>query len=105
MALTETQKEELKRALFYDQQNPEVFVELLDEILSSSTGTSGPQGPAGPQGEKGEKGDPGAQGPAGEDGATITSIDLTTGEGGAITGGTAHLSDGSTAPITVSPGV
>lgn len=87
MALTETQKEELKRALFYDQQNPEEFINLLDDILSSSSGTPGP---AGPQGEKG---------------ATITSIDLTTGEGGAITGGTAHLSDGSTAPITVSPGV
>ena len=98
MALTETQKEELQRALFYDQQNPEVFVELLDEILSSSTGTPGPAGPKGDPGEKGEKGDPG------EKGATITSIELTTGEGGAITGGTAHLSDSSAAPITVSPG-
>lgn len=95
MALTETQKEELQRALFYDQQNPEVFVELLDEILSSSTGTAGPKGDPG---EKGEKGDPG------ERGATITSIELTTGEGGTITGGTAHLSDSSAAPITVSPG-
>ena len=48
-------------------------------------------------GEKGEKGDDGA------DGAYVTAIALTTTEG-AVTGGTATLSDGTTINITVTEG-
>lgn len=85
-------------------------------------GDTGPQGPIGPQGSQGErgpqgpKGDTGAQGPAGQDGAqgaigatgpagadgkSITAIELTTNAEGAVTGGTATLSDDSTIQITV----
>lgn len=79
-------------------------------------GPQGLQGPAGPQGEvgpQGPKGDTGAQGPAGQDGAqgaagpagadgkSVTAIELTTNAEGAVTGGTATLSDKSTIKITV----
>lgn len=73
-------------------------------------GDTGPQGPIGPKGDKGEKGDTGAQGPAGQNGATgpagadgksITAIELTTNAEGAVTGGTATLSDESIIQITV----
>lgn len=71
---------------------------------------SGVQGPAGPQGEKGDTGPQGPagqtgatgpQGPAGVDGKSITAIELTTNAEGAVTGGTATLSDESTINITV----
>ena len=68
-------------------------------------GDQGEQGPAGPQGDVGAKGAKGDQGPAGakgDAGATIQSIVLTKGADGAITGGTATLTDQSTVPITVS---
>ena len=55
----------------------------------------------GTQGPKGEKGDTGPQGPAGADGKSVTAIKLTTNAEGAVTGGTATLSDKSTIPITV----
>ena len=76
-------------------------------------GPQGLQGPAGPKGDKGDKGDTGAQGPAGQNGAqgatgpagadgkSITAIALTTNAEGAVTGGTATLSDKSTIQITV----
>lgn len=76
-------------------------------------GPQGLQGPAGPKGDKGDKGDTGAQGPAGQDGAqgatgpagadgkSITAIALTTNAEGAVTGGTATLSDESIIQITV----
>ena len=79
-------------------------------------GDVGPQGPAGPQGEKGatgpkgdkgdtgETGPQGATGPAGADGKSITAIALTTNAEGAVTGGTATLSDKSTIQITVTQG-
>lgn len=79
-------------------------------------GPQGLQGPAGPKGDKGEKGDTGAQGPAGQNGAqgatgpagadgkSITAIALTTNAEGAVTGGTATLSDKSTIQITVTQG-
>lgn len=85
----------------------------------AASGVQGPQGPAGPQGEKGDtgetgpkgdkgdKGGTGAQGPAGQNGAagadgkSITAIELTTNSEGAVTGGTATLSDKSTIQITV----
>lgn len=62
------------------------------------TGETGPQGPAGEQGPQGIQG---VQGPAGADGKSITAIELTTNAEGAVTGGTATLSDGSSVPITV----
>lgn len=76
-------------------------------------GDTGPQGPIGPQGEigpkgdKGDKGDTGETGPqgpkgdTGADGKSITSIALTTNAEGAVTGGTATLSDESIIQITV----
>ena len=64
-------------------------------------GPQGLQGPAGPKGDKGEKGD---TGPAGADGKSITAIALTTNAEGAVTGGTATLSDKSTIQITVTQG-
>lgn len=79
-------------------------------------GPQGPQGPIGPKGDKGDKGDTGAQGPAGQngtqgatgpagaDGKSITAIALTTNAEGAVTGGTATLSDKSTIQITVTQG-
>lgn len=77
------------------------------------TGATGPQGPAGPAGVKGDKGDKGAtgvtgaQGPAGQkgaDGKSVKAITLTTNAEGAVTGGTATLSDNSTIQITVTQG-
>ena len=80
------------------------------------TGETGPQGPIGPKGDEGDKGDTGAQGPAGQNGAqgatgpagadgkSITAIALTTNAEGAVTGGTATLSDKSTIQITVTQG-
>lgn len=76
-------------------------------------GPQGLQGPAGPKGDKGEKGAQGpagqngaqgATGPAGADGKSITAIALTTNAEGAVTGGTATLSDKSTIQITVTQG-
>lgn len=79
-------------------------------------GDTGPQGSQGERGPQGPKGDTGAQGPAGQDGAqgaigatgpagadgkSITAIELTTNAEGAVTGGTATLSDDSTIQITV----
>lgn len=73
----------------------------------------GTQGPKGDKGDKGDTGDIGPQGPAGQDGAqgapgtagadgkSVTAIELTTNAEGAVTGGTATLSDKSTIQITV----
>lgn len=73
-------------------------------------GPQGPQGPKGPKGDTGEtgpqgpagqKGVQGATGPAGANGKSVTAIKLTTNAEGAVTGGTATLSDKSTIQITV----
>lgn len=70
-------------------------------------GDTGTQGIQGEKGEKGDKGDTGAQGaagpqgPSGADGKSVKAIALTTNAEGAITGGTATLSDDSTIQITV----
>lgn len=78
-----------------------------------SLGTQGPKGDKGDKGDTGERGPQGEQGiqgiqgpigetgPAGADGKSVTAIKLTTNAEGAITGGTATLSDKSTIPITV----
>lgn len=67
-------------------------------------GPQGLQGPVGPKGDKGEKGDTGKTGPSGANGKSITTIALTTNAEGAVTGGTATLSDKSTIQITVTQG-
>lgn len=93
-----------------------------DKGDKGDTGEIGPQGPQGEKGDvgetgatgpKGDKGDTGAQGPAGQDGAqgatgpagadgkSIKAIALTTNTAGAVTGGTATLSDDSIIQITV----
>lgn len=56
---------------------------------------------SGVQGPKGDKGPQGATGSAGADGKSITAIALTTNAEGAVTGGTATLSDKSIIQITV----
>lgn len=61
----------------------------------------GTQGPKGDKGEKGDTGAQGATGATGPAGKSVTAIKLTTNAEGAITGGTATLSDKSTIPITV----
>lgn len=82
-------------------------------FFSSNGWVDAASGVQGPKGDKGDKGDTGAQGPAGQDGAqgatgpagadgkSITSIALTTNAEGAVTGGTATLSDESIIQITV----
>lgn len=75
--------------------------------IDAASGVQGPQGPAGAKGDKGDKGDTGAQGPAGQNGAdgkSVKAIALTTNADGAVTGGTATLSDNSTIQITVTQG-
>ena len=72
--------------------------------VDAASGVQGPKGDAGPQGPQGEKGDTGEVGPAGADGKSITAIALTTNAEGAVTGGTATLSDESVIQITVTQG-
>ena len=69
------------------------------EFVEAQKGPKGDTGEQGPAGAKGAKGDQGEKGPAG---ATIQSIVLTKGADGAITGGTATLTDQTQVPITVS---
>lgn len=64
-------------------------------------GTQGPKGDKGDKGDTGAQGATGATGPAGADGKSVTAIELTTNAEGAITGGTATLSDKSIISITV----
>lgn len=90
MALTLEQKERLKKAIFYAQQDPKGLADILETYFgASSEGVPGPQGPEGPPG------------PAGADGKSVKSIKLVTTDG-AVTSGTAVLSDESEVPITVS---
>lgn len=71
------------------------------DAASGVQGPKGEKGDTGPQGPAGQDGAQGATGPAGADGKSITSIALTTNAEGAVTGGTATLSDESIIQITV----
>lgn len=82
-----------------------ITVKLLTDITEFVEAQKGPKGDAGERGPKGDAGERGEQGPAGakgDAGATIQSIVLTKGADGAITGGTATLTDQTQVPITVS---
>jgi len=70
-------------------------------LIAGPTGPAGPIGPAGADGAVGPTGATGATGPTGPAGAVITAIELTTDAAGAVTGGTATLSNGDTLTITV----
>lgn len=72
--------------------------------LKGEQGPAGPAGAAGAAGAKGDtgaKGEPGAAGAKGDAGASVTEIKLIKDASGAITSGTATLSDGTSVPITI----
>lgn len=69
--------------------------------VDAASGVQGPKGDVGPQEPQGLQG---PAGPAGADGKSITAVALTTNAEGAVTGGTATLSDKSTIQITVTQG-
>lgn len=64
-------------------------------------GEAGPAGPAGPVGPTGAAGAAGAAGAKGDAGASVTEIKLVKDASGAITSGTATLSDSTSVPITI----
>ena len=64
-------------------------------------GPAGPKGDAGPAGPKGDAGAKGANGSKGDPGLGVKAIELTTDGEGAVTGGTATLTDDSTIDITI----
>lgn len=68
---------------------------------TGAIGATGPAGPTGPKGETGAAGATGAKGDKGDTGASVTAINLVKDASGAITGGTATLSDGTNVAITV----
>lgn len=77
--------------------------EVIDKVENIEL-TPGPAGEAGPKGDPGPKGDAGAKGAngaKGDPGLGVKAIELTAGEAGAITGGTATLTDDSTIDITI----
>lgn len=74
------------------------------DAASGVQGPKGDKGDTGAQGPAGQDGAQGATGPAGADGKSITAIELTTNAEGAVTGGTATLSDESIIQITVTQG-
>ena len=59
------------------------------------------KGATGAKGDTGAKGEPGAAGAKGDAGASVTAIKLIKDASGAITSGTATLSDGTSVAITV----
>lgn len=72
-----------------------------DKGDTGNAGTPGKNGATGPKGDPGEVGPKGEPGTAGADGKSVKAIALTKDDTGAITGGTATLSDNSTIAITV----
>lgn len=93
-----------------DKGDPFEYEDFTPEQLEALRGPQGPKGDKGdkgetgaqgPAGQNGAQGATGPQGPAGTDGKSITAIELTTNTEGAVTGGTATLSDKSTIKITI----
>ena len=74
------------------------------DAASGVQGPKGEQGVIGPQGPIGQTGPQGPAGTNGADGKSVKAIALTTNADGAVTGGTATLSDNSTIQITVTQG-
>lgn len=68
---------------------------------TGAAGAKGDQGPVGPIGPTGAAGAAGAAGAKGDAGASVTGIKLVKDASGAITSGTATLSDGTSVPITI----
>lgn len=68
---------------------------------AGAKGEAGSAGPAGPVGPTGAAGAAGAAGAKGDAGASVTAIKLVKDASGAITSGTATLSDGTNVPITI----
>lgn len=68
---------------------------------AGAKGEAGSAGPAGPVGPTGAAGAAGAAGAKGDAGASVTAIKLVKDASGAITSGTATLSDGTSVPITI----
>ena len=83
--------------------------EVIDKVESieltpgpkGDAGPAGPKGDAGPAGPKGDAGAKGANGSKGDPGLGVKAIELTTDGEGAVTGGTATLTDDSTIDITI----
>ena len=71
------------------------------ELTPGPKGDTGPKGDAGPAGPKGDAGAKGANGSKGDPGLGVKAIELTTDGEGAVTGGTATLTDESTIDITI----
>ena len=69
------------------------------KLYTVKNGTNGINGAPGAKGDKGDKGETGSKG---ADGKYITAIALTKDDTGAITGGTATMSDNTTVAIVVS---
>ena len=74
--------------------------EVIDKVESIEL-TPGPKGDTGPAGPKGDAGAKGTAGSKGDPGLGVKAIELTTDEAGAVTGGTATLTDDSTIDITI----
>lgn len=81
--------------------NAAVLNFVIPRGADGANGAKGDKGDKGDPGEAGPKGDAGADGVDGANGLSITSIELTADVDGAITGGSATMSDGSTVAITV----
>lgn len=77
---------------------------LEQGVSNEQPGPAGPKGDKGDPGEAGATGAPGVKGEKGDQGVpglSVTAITLTKDASGAVTGGTATLSDNSTVNITV----
>ena len=74
--------------------------EVIDKVESIEL-TPGPKGDTGPKGDAGPAGPKGANGSKGDPGLGVKAIELTTDGEGAVTGGTATLTDDSTIDITI----
>jgi hypothetical protein len=73
---------------------------IESDLAAVGDGEQGPKGDAGETGPTGPTGPKGDKGADGATGASVKAIELELTDG-AVTGGTATLTDDSTAPITV----